>query len=222
MNKRLIDEYREFFYKGEKTPFSLGTLAVVAFCTVLLIVATFTKIDITHPWILGGDMGLHIGNKTYQLIPQIPVVMLTAGLLGARFGFLTVMLYLLLGFFLWPVFAFGGGVGYVKSYFFGYILGFFVASIFAGKILSGRYSFKNMFFASVIGVLSVHFCGILYSFILGCFNASHYSPNLHLIFTNIIYDIIFSLIAILIAKPLKFIIWVAMKNEPSRLKQKRN
>ena len=220
MNKRLTGEIKEFVYRGEATPFSLGTLAVVLLCVVLLIVPTFTKIDIVHFWLINEGNGLVSGTKAYQLVPQIPVVMLTASLLGARFGFLVMLIYLLVGFFLWPVFAFGGGVGYVKSYFFGYILGFFAAIIFSGRILSGRYTVKNMFFAAVIGVLSIHFCGILYSVILSIFNSSHYSPNFHLIFTNIAYDIVFSLFAIIIAKPLKYILWIAMKNEKNRLREK--
>ena len=221
MNKRLISEYREFIYKGEQTPFTLGTIAVIIFCVTLLIAATFTKIDISHYWLIGTDAGLKLGTKTYHLVPQVPVVMLTAALLGARFGTLTMFLYLMIGFFIWPVFAFGGGLSYIKSYFFGYILGFFVANIFAGRILSQKYSFKNMFYASVIGVLSIHLCGILYSFILGIFHSSHYHPNFHLIFVQIVYDIIFSYIAILIAKPAKYILWIAMKNEIRKLKKRK-
>ena len=216
MNKRLVDEYSEFVYKGERTPFSLGTLSVVIFCVVLLIVATFTKIDISHFCIINGAAGLEIGKKTYHLVPQIPVVMFTTALLGARFGFLTMMFYLLIGLFLWPVFAFGGGITYFKSYFFGYILGFFVASIFSGMILSSKYTFKNMFYAALVGVLSIHLCGILYSFILGIFNSSHYHPNFSLIFAQIVYDIIFSMIAFILAKPVKYLFWIGMKNEYSR------
>jgi len=222
MNKRLVDEYREFIYRGEKTPFSLGTLAVAFFCAVLLIVATFTKIDITHFWLNFGDGGIAVGKKVFQLVPQIPVVLFTAALLGARFSVLTVGIYLIVGFFIWPVFAFGGGLGYIKSYFFGYILGFFVAAVFSGRILSIRYSFKNVLLASIIGVLSIHLCGILYSFILGFFNASRYCPNFPLIFTQIVYDIVFSVIAILISRPVKYILWVGMKNEPRKPKVKEN
>lgn len=221
MNKRLVSEYKEFIYRGEKTPFSLGTLAVVAFCITLLIIATFTKVDINHFSIIF-DNGIKFGTKTYQLIPQVPVVMMIAALLGARFGFLTMFIYLLIGFFVWPVFAFGGGISYVKSYFFGYILGFFVANLFAGRILSQKYTFKNMVYASLIGVLSIHLCGILYSFILGIFNSSHYNPNIQLIFIHILYDTIFSFCAILIVKPIKYILWIAMKNETKKLKRKEN
>lgn len=220
MNKRLVDEYSEFVFKGERTPFSLGTLVVVVFCTVLLIVATFTKLDIQHYWFANGLDGFQIVLKKYQFVPQIPVVLLIAALLGVRFGLLVLVLYLLAGFFLYPVFAFGGGVEYVKSYFFGYILGFFAANIFAGNILSHKYGLKNIFTASVIGVLAIHVCGILYSFILSFFNFSTYTPNFKLVFVQILYDIVFSLIVVLLAKPLKYVLWIGMKNEPKKIKTK--
>lgn len=218
MNKRLVGEYREFIFRGEKTPFSLGTLSVVIFCTALLIVATFTKLDITYLWPAIGEDGLSLVVKKYQLVPQIPVIMATAAILGARFGTLVMLLYLLTGFFLWPVFGFGGGVGYVKSYFFGYILGFFTANIFAGRILSHKYNLMNMLYASIIGVLSIHMCGILYSFILELFKFSGVAPNFQTLVSHIVYDTIFSFVAIVLAKPVKYILWVSMKNEPKRQK----
>lgn len=220
MNKRYVDEYREFIYKGEKTPFSLGVLAVVILCVVLLIVATFTKIDISHWWFFNQNGDLTFGIKKYPLVPQIPVIMITSGLLGARFGFLTVFLYLLAGFFLYPVFGFGGGIEYVKSYFFGYILGFFAAVIFAGRILSRKYDIKSILYASVIGVLSIHICGILYSFILSFFTSSAYSFNFSAVMVQIAYDIVFSVISIIIARPLKYVLWIAMKNEPKNSPKK--
>ena len=218
MNKRLIGEYREFVFKGEKIPFSLGTLAVVIFCTTLLIVATFTKLDVTYWWPIFSDNGLNFALKKYPLVPQIPVIMATAAILGARYGTIVMLFYLLIGFFLWPVFGFGGGVGYIKSYFFGYILGFFAANIFAGRILSHKYNLMNMLYASIIGVLSIHMCGILYSLILELFKFSGVSPNFQTLLSHIIYDTIFSFMAIVLAKPLKYILWIGMKNEPKRQK----
>ena len=50
MNKRIRGEFEEIIYKGEKTPFSLGTLTVVALCLLLLIVGTFTQLGIVHYW----------------------------------------------------------------------------------------------------------------------------------------------------------------------------
>ncbi len=220
MNKRLTGEYSQFVYKGEKTPFSPGTLTVVIFCTVLLIAATFTKLDISYLWPVHQPDGFVLAVKKFQLVPQIPVVMMTAALLGVRYGSLVLVLYLLCGFFLWPVFGFGGGIEYIKSYFFGFILGFFAAEIFAGRILSHKYGITNMLFASVIGVLSIHICGILYSFILELFKFSGAAPNFQNLPEYILHDIIFAMIAIIIARPLKYILWIAMKNETAHPKQK--
>ncbi len=221
MNKRLQDEYREFFYKGESTPFSLGTFAVVIFCLALLIIATFTKMDIAHLWPVIQDDSLTLGIKKYQLVPQIPVVLFTSAILGARFGSFVLVLYLLIGFFLWPVFGFGGGIEYVKSHFFGYILGFFWAMIFSSKILFHRYDIKNTLYAAVIGVLSIHISGILYSFVLSIFKFSTFALDPAIFMTQVEYDIVFSVLAILLAKPVKMIFWIAMKNEPKTVPQKK-
>ncbi len=220
MNKRLKGEFEEFIYHGEKTPFSFGTVAVVIFCVVLLICATFTKIDFSHPWFTfsGGDFSLT--SRSYQLIPQIPVVIFTSAILGARFGAVVMILYLLVGFFVWPVFGFGGGVGYIKSHFFGYILGFIIASIFSGRILSTKYNLKNMIYATLIGVISIHLCGMFYSFVLGFFKTSYYAPSFGVVCVQVIYDVIFSFCACAIAIPVKYLFWIAMKNEPKRLKNK--
>lgn len=214
MNKRLKGEINEFFYRGERTPFSLGTLSVVVFCVILLITATFTKFDIAHIWPVVQDDALTIGLKKYQLVPQIPAILFISAILGARYAILVLVLYLLIGFFLWPVFGFGGGIEYIKSPFFGYILGFFWASIFSSKILFKRYDVKNMLYAAFIGVLSIHASGILYSLILNLFKVSTFAVEFGVLMTQIMYDIVSSVIAIFIAKPIKMILWIAMKNEP--------
>ncbi len=221
MNKRLVGEYEEFVYKGERTPFSPGTLAVVIFCTTLLIIATFTKIDISHLWFEFTDEGILTVTKKYSLIPQVPIVLMSAALLGARFGLVVVFLYLLCGFFVWPVFGFGGGVEYVKSYFFGYILGFFAATVFSGRVLSKRFGFRGMLYASIVGVLAIHISGIIYSFVLSLFKSSPYNPDFSYIFTQIIYDIVFSFFVIFLAKPLKYILWIAMKKDGKKQKRER-
>ncbi len=214
MNKRLKGEYMEFIYRGEKTPFTPGTLAVAIFCTVLLIVATFTKFDISHWWLFDSNGSLVFGLKKYQLVPQIPAVLFIAGLLGARYSTLVMFLYLLTGFFVWPVFGFGGGLEYVKSYFFGYILGFFAAAVLSGKILSNKYNTAGMIYASVIGVVSIHLSGLLYSLVLSLFLKSGYLPDFHHILTQVGYDIIFSFLAVIAVKPLKYVFWLAYS--PSR------
>lgn len=218
MNKRIRGEFEEIVYRGEKTPFSLGTLVVVCLCLLLLIVVTFTQLNLTHYWPVGlEDTIFGFGTKNYMYIPQIPVVLFIAAILGARFGSLVIILYLLIGFFIWPVFALGGGLGYIKSYFFGYILGYFFAIVFASRVLYyDKFSIKSMLYASLIGVLSIHFCGILYTAILGLFHLVNFAFIMEALSTlngdKVIYDIVFSFIFIALSIPVKSILWLMMKN----------
>lgn len=218
MNKWLKDEFKEFLYKGEKAPFSLGTLTVACLCLLLLIVATFTQLNLVHYRIINDiNSGLTIGLKKYLYIPQIPLVLFIGAILGARFGILVIILYLIIGFFIWPVFALGGGLEYIQSYFFGYILGYFFAIVFASRVLFyDKFSYRSIAYASLIGVLSIHFCGILYTGILGLFHLVSFSfigeALSSLSGEKIIYDIIFSFICLSCAVPVKSFLWLAMKN----------
>lgn len=218
MNKRIRGEFEEIIYRGEKTPFSLGSLAIVCLCLLLLIVATFTQLNLVHYWpSIQLDEGFSINTKQYLYIPQIPLVLFIAAILGARFGIFVIILYLLTGFFIWPVFALGGGLGYVKSYFFGYILGYFFAIVFASRVLYfDKFSYKSMIYASLIGVLSIHFCGILYTGILGLFHLVNFAFIKEALSTlsgdKIIYDLVFSFIFIMLSVPIKGFLWLAMKN----------
>ncbi len=218
MNKRIRGEFEEIIYKGEKTPFSLGTLVVVCLCLLLLIVGTFTQLNFTHYWWVGAeDTMFGLGTKQYLYIPQIPLVLFIAAILGARFGSLVIILYLLIGFFMWPVFALGGGLGYIKSYFFGYILGYFFAIVFASRVLYyDKFSYKSMLYASIIGVFAIHFCGILYTAILGMFHLVNFAFIKEALSTlngdKIIYDLVFSFFFIALSIPVKGFLWLFMKN----------
>ncbi len=219
MNKRIRGEFEEIVYRGEKTPFSLGSLVVVCLCLLLLIIATFTQLNLVHYWPdAENNIGFALSTKKYLYIPQIPLVLFIAAILGARFGSFVIILYLIMGFFIWPVFALGGGLGYVKSYFFGYILGYFFAIVFASRVLYyDKFSCKSMIYASLIGVLSIHFCGILYTGILGIFRLVNFAFIKEALSTTlggekIIYDLVFSFVFIALSIPIKSILWLAMKN----------
>ncbi len=218
MNKRIKGEFEEILYRGERTPFSLGSLAVVCLCLLLLIVATFTQLNLMHYWPnKDSEVGLVLDTKKYLYIPQIPMVMFIAAILGARFGSFVIVLYLLIGFFIWPVFALGGGLGYIKSYFFGYILGYFFAIVFASRVLYyDKFSYKSIFYASIVGVLAIHFCGILYTGILGIFHLVNFAFIKEALNTlngdKIIYDVVFSFIFIMASIPIKSVLWLGMKN----------
>ena len=145
---------------------SFGSLLLILCCTFLLILATFIQINVTHFII---PSGLFSGEQlnvvdfihTYKLIPQIPVVMFIGAFLGRKFGTMSILLYILLGLFIIPVFALGGGPKYIFEYSFGYILAYIPAIFFAGSILKSGFTNRNMLHAVLVGVLTIHLIGVL-------------------------------------------------------------
>lgn len=217
MNKRFEEQINEFIYKGQKVPLSLGTIVVCFLCLLIMIIATFTQINISHlcPSLdITGEWTLI--NVNYLYVAQIPAVLFIAAILGPRFAFIVMLMYLFTGFFIWPVFALGGGLGYIKSGLFGYILGYIFAVIPAGRILEKEYNLKGIILATLIGVLSIHICGMLYCALLGLLKVisfSYVTSAIHsLSGIKTLYDIIASFIMLVIAIPVKMVLWIAMKN----------
>ena len=226
MNKRFADEIQEFIYKGEKTPFSIGTIVVCFLCLLLIIVATFTQINVTYtiPYFeITGELAFK--NVSNPYVPQIPVILFVAAILGPSFALFTMLMYIIIGFFIWPVFALGGGLDYVKSGLFGYILGYIIAAIPTGKLLEKKYSLKHMFLATILGVFIIHICGLLYCLLLAILkiiNFSHVAFALQAIGgIKTLYDIIFGFIFLILALPAKMILWIPMKSSYT-VKRKQN
>ena len=79
-------------------------------------------------------------------------------LLGAKLGFISVMIYVILGLAGVPVFASGGGIEYVLQPSFGYLIGFALGSFVTGK-LSERHS---LLLANFAGLFVVYLLGMIY------------------------------------------------------------
>lgn len=194
----------------------IGSLMLVFFCSFLIVVATFLQIDITHLYIpmkfWSGDTS-NINDFIFSIkyIPQIPVIMFIVGLLGRRFGALSIILYIIAGLFFVPVFALGGGWRYIFEYSFGYILAYLPAAILAGTILKKDYSYKNVAKAVIVGVLTIHLSGILYMMVLAYFKHAGWGFVGSWIAAQsgikIIYDLVFSYLAVLITKYARIILW---------------
>lgn len=225
INKRFKDIFDQYIYKGEKTPFSIGTFAVLAMCFLLLIVATFSQISISHPWFkIDSIEGFKSCMKTFSYTPQIPVMLFIIYLLGKNFSLFLFFVYLIVGFFVWPIFAFGGGFNYIQNYLFGYFLGFLFAIFLSGTIFQINQKIRTRLLAGFIGVLAIHFCGFVYCLILACFKVIDFNllmPILNVISGNkIIYDIVFTSLVLLISPYIKNFFWICMKPKPDKQKLK--
>lgn len=122
-------------------------LVFCALFVALITVGTFIRVPM-----IGGDV------FTLQFL-----FTLLAGLvLGARLGALAVFVYVALGLLGVPVFASGGGLGYVLQPTFGYLVGFVLQAYFCG-FFSRRLnivSFKKLLAVNAGGMVIVYIIGV--------------------------------------------------------------
>jgi len=131
---------------------SVKDMMLTALFTALMIVGAFIRIP----------------------FPLLPVTLQTlisalAGLIiGPRLGALSMTLYTTLGLIGLPVFTGGGGISYVFSTTFGFILGFIAAAFIIGLISEklGKQNRWNSFKALMAGLLVIYAVGIPYMFLI--------------------------------------------------------
>ena len=227
ISKRYKDILQQYIHKGEATPLSLGTVVVCGLCLLILIIATFTQINFSHPWmkyIIGGGFEPYLKPVSYS--PLLPAMIFIIYILGKGYSTLLFAIYLIVGFFIWPIFVFGGGFDYLQNYLFGYILGFVFAIVIMNYILKISYSILYKIFAAVCGILAIHICGFLYCIILAIFRVISFSLVIPILteigLGNIFYDIFFSTLVIIIAPYIKNILWICMKPRMDRSKRLKN
>jgi len=107
---------------------------------------------------------LRVPTPLAPLTMQYLFTMLAGLLLGARLGAISVLCYIAAGLAGLPIFAEGGGIGYVMKPSFGYIIGFCVAAWATGKIANqtDTPSFKRLIAACFTGLLIVYVIGVVY------------------------------------------------------------
>lgn len=110
----------------------------------------------------GAFIRIPVGTDVYTL--QFLFTLLAGLLLGARLGATAVATYVLLGLVGVPVFASGGGPGYVLQPTFGYLIGFILQAWYCGaaaRRLSAR-NFKRLLATNGVGMAIVYVIGISY------------------------------------------------------------
>lgn len=224
MTKRISKQLNSFKYKGEPVKVTLGTLLLTGFCVLLLIIATFTQITFSHfhipidaiPFLSKEPTDYEIAEhftRTYRYIPQIPMVFFIVGLLGRKFGILAICGYIILGMF-FPIFALGGGVTYLFEYGFGYILAFIPAIFFSGTLLKVKTDFLRIVLLSTLGVIAIHILGVLYMLFIATLRHAPMDLISSWISSQsgvqILYDMLFSVIAIYLGRFARKLFWLIM------------
>lgn len=224
MSKRVADQINSFKYKGEPIRITLGTLVMTGLSIMLIIVATFTQVTLTHPYIpadfltylsqdlSGAELFKHF-IKSYNYIPQIPMIFFIVALMGRKFGILAIIGYIILGMF-FPIFALGGGISYLFEYGFGYILAYLPAVFFAGTLLKGRTDYIRIPVISLIGVVTIHLLGILYMLFVSTLRHAPWELVTSWIMSQsgiqMLYDIFFTILAIILGKQARKLFWIVM------------
>lgn len=121
---------------------------------------------------IGAFIKIPIPNLPFTL--QFLFTMLAGLILGAKLGSLSVLIYLILGLIGLPIFTEGGGIYYILKPTFGYLLGFFVATYFTGKIANSEKSpnYKKLLIANFVGLVIVYVFGMIYYYIISNFYLS--------------------------------------------------
>ncbi len=127
---------------------SLREMILCALFVALVTAGTFIRIP--------------VGTDVYTL--QFLFTLLAGLLLGARLGAMAVATYVLLGLVGVPVFASGGGPGYVLQPTFGYLIGFVVQAWYCGAASRrfGSRTFRRLLAVNCIGMAIVYVIGISY------------------------------------------------------------
>lgn len=168
---------------------SVKDMIITALFTALMVVGAFIRIP-------------------FPLLPvtlQLFICALAALVLGPRLGALSMTLYTILGLIGVPVFTGGGGITYVFSQSFGFILGCIAGAYIIG-VTSAKYenpNTGNILKSLLAGLLVIYAVGILYMFVIMRFYLGNPEAGLLLvIIANIPYvikDFILYLIIALVA-----------------------
>lgn len=201
---------------------TFGSLMIVILATMAIVTATFSQLPIVHfaylqntiMTLFHNSQNIEDINKYFYYIPQIPIILIIGGILGPRLGFLSVLIYFILGIIGFPIFASGGGYKVLANPYAGYIFGYFFGVVAAGKNIKEKLTFKSLTKATFWGVLSIHITGIIYLTVVLLLNQQSFYSIMSWICVltgfQFLYDMIFGCLALLISKPLKLILWPIM------------
>ncbi|UQD51952.1 biotin transporter BioY [Bacillus methanolicus] len=111
---------------------------------------------------VGGFIKIPIPYVPFTL--QIVAVFLAGSLLGPRLGALSQLLYVSIGLIGVPLFAEGGGLGYVFKPTFGYLIGFILGAYVSGFIVEKlkNVPFKALAIANFAALLTVYTIGCVW------------------------------------------------------------
>ncbi len=136
--------------------FTTKEITFTAMFAALIVIGAFIKIDIPLP--------LYTMHFTLQWF----FVLMAGFLLGAKLGALSVASYILIGLCGVPVFAAGGGIGYVLRPGFGFLLGFIFAAFAIGFIAekTNAHTLIQLIIPAAVGLIIYYAVGAVYFYLI--------------------------------------------------------
>ena len=209
MTKRLKDELCKMKYENQPMKFNVISLVLIFICVFSIICATFFNIPFDYSFILSKP----VGTAVYNYIPQVPVVMLIASLLGSRLGCVSALLYIIVGFS-FPIFALGGGIQYILEPGFGYIISYIPAVIVAGLILKKNFCSIQLLKAALACTLIIHILGLVYALLVMILNHNIFGNVVEFVLmqssVKLLIDFLFCTIAAYMGYCVKKVLWIVI------------
>ena len=134
----------------QKKPSSLKALCLCSLFTALLTVGAYLKLPLS----------------VIPLTLQTLFVLLAGMLLGSVYAPSSCLCYLFLGLIGLPVFAQGGGVGYLLTPSCGYLLGFAPGAWVTARLSPASSSFSRLLLAALAGLGVIYLFGSVYYYLL--------------------------------------------------------
>ena len=130
---------------------------IIAICQDIILIICFSSLTA-----ICAKIKVEIGPVPITL--QTFAVLSSGILLGSKKGALSQIFYLISGLAGIPLFARGGGIQYLLSPTFGYIIGFIFAAFFVGKLAEKGWdrSFKSSILAMIFGNIFIYIVGLIW------------------------------------------------------------
>lgn len=138
---------------------------------------------------------------TIPMSLQVFFALLSGLVLSVRANFLANFTYIALGFIGLPIFASGGGIGYIIMPTFGFVLGFLISSVIVSIIVKKTQikSFKSNFALCLLAIVIIYVIGVPYFALMTNADAPIFYIIETLFLPFIVKDIICAILASLIA-----------------------
>lgn len=226
MTKRVEKQLGYFKYDGKPVRFRPGTILVMVLAIQLLIVSVFTEVNFKHlifpldifsNWAFyfpDGDVNYHAFVRHITYIPQIPMIFFILTLLDKKYAFITVLLYIILGFAGYPIFAMGGGWKYIFQYGVGYIVSYIPAVWISGRIMERNYDIRNVAKSVLAGLVIINLIGGIVLLFITSLEHESWLVIKNLLYSlsgfKFMYDFVFSCLAVYLALLAKRVLWIIL------------